>query len=160
SDHFLLFTDTSAAKARQLLGDFESRVSALAQAAGEIPQRQFPVEVFLFKKSEDFMEVVPVAKDATIDKSAYLLKGPDRFFDVARDKSADVISNDVGHALGHVFFERLLLWRPFWLVEGAAELFRTVGRDSDKRRIPADEGFTASDLVKVTPSSTYQDNEP
>src|SRR5262245_20644950 len=69
SDHFLLFTDTSAQKGRQLLTDLESRVSALERAFGAVPQRQFPVEVFLFKRAEDFTEVIPAApRDAAIDK--------------------------------------------------------------------------------------------
>src|SRR5437867_4176242 len=135
SAHFLLFTDTSAAKGRQLLTDFESRVSALESTLGTLPPRQFPIEIFLFKKAEDFTEVVTAGRDATIDKSAYLFKGPDRFFVAARDKSPETIANDVGHALGHVFFERLVWWRPFWLAEGAAELYRSVGREPDRRKI-------------------------
>src|SRR5262245_4399047 len=191
SDHFLLFTDTSAAKGRQLLTDLESRVSTLQSALGAIPQRQFPIEVFLFKKAEDFQEAAPMptapagntppggitarggntplggnaARDGNtprggnIDKSAYLLRGPDRIFVVARDKSPADISNDVGHALGHVLFERMVMWRPFWLAEGAAELFRKVGRDPDTKRIPAD-GFSVADLLKIVPSGTYEDQEP
>jgi len=98
SAHFLLFTDTSAAKGRQLLTDFESRVAELEKAFGAIPPRQFPIEVFLFKKPEDFTEVVPVAQ-ATIEKTAYLFRGPDRVFVAARDKSPEMIANDVGHVL-------------------------------------------------------------
>ena len=54
---------------------------------GAIPARQFPIEVFVFKKTEDFTEIVTAGHDATIEKSAYLFKGPDRFFVAARDKS-------------------------------------------------------------------------
>src|SRR2546427_664265 len=110
SGHFLLFTDTSAVKGRQLLADLESRVSVFEKTFGVVPRRQFPIEVFLFKKVEDFTEVVTAGPDAAIDKSAYLLKGPDRFFVAARDKSPEVIANDVGHGLGHVFFERFVWW--------------------------------------------------
>jgi TonB family protein len=160
SDHFRLFTDTSAAKGRQLLTDFEARVSALEKVLGPVPQRQFPVEVFLFKNTADFMEVGPTGHDVTIDKSAYLFKGPDRFFIAARDKSPDTIANDIGHGLGHVFFERYGRWRPFWLAEGAAELFRTVGRDPDRKRITPAEGLTAPELLKAAPSADYKDAEP
>src|SRR5262245_45551678 len=46
SENFLLFTDSSEAKGRQLLMDFESRVSAVQRALGTIPKREFPIEVF------------------------------------------------------------------------------------------------------------------
>ena len=59
SEHFLLFTDTNEAKGRRLLSDFENRLTAFAQAFGNIPPRQFPVEVFLFKEEPDFIEALP-----------------------------------------------------------------------------------------------------
>jgi|GEM_PF-2149507 len=177
SKNFLLLTDASAAKARQVLTDFEARVAAFESAFGPLPLRQFPIEVFVFKKSEDFIEAVPrtvspasspptavspaspVLPDS-IDKSAYLVKGPDRIFVVARDKSPSDISNDVGHALGHVFFERLVYWRPFWLAEGAAEVFRKAGRDPDGKRVSQSEGFNVRDLLTIVPSAGYQDSAP
>src|SRR5262245_48095345 len=76
SAHFLLFTDTSAAKGRQLLADFESRVAELEKAFGAVPARQFPIEVFLFKKAEDFTEAVPMAEATEkTEKAAYLFRG-------------------------------------------------------------------------------------
>ena len=122
SEHFLLFTDTNEAKGRRLISDFENRVAAFSQAFGKVPSRQFPIEVFLFNNEQDFIEALPHAKgEEELRKVAYLLRGPDRTFIVAKDKSPDDIANDVGHALGHVLFERYVLWRPFWLAEGAAE---------------------------------------
>src|SRR5881396_4329990 len=59
SEHFLLFTDTNEAKGRRLLSDFENRLTAFAQAFGNFPPRQFPVEVFLFKEEPDFIEALP-----------------------------------------------------------------------------------------------------
>src|SRR6516165_3850332 len=59
SDHFVLFTDTSEMKGRRLLSDFESRIDAFSQAFGKVPQRQFPIEVFLFKEEQDFLEAIP-----------------------------------------------------------------------------------------------------
>src|SRR5688572_364266 len=79
SSNFTLFTDTTEAKGRRLLEDFEGRLASLGGALGEIPQRQFPVEVFLFSKREEFLETAPkpVGPDAPpeFDKSAYLLRG-------------------------------------------------------------------------------------
>ena len=46
SRNFTLFTDTTELKGRRLLEDFETRLASLGAVLGEIPQRQFPVEVF------------------------------------------------------------------------------------------------------------------
>src|SRR5262245_15838806 len=104
SEHFLLFTDTSETKGRRLISDFENRVSALSQALGKVPARQFPIEVFLFNVEQDFIDALPRPKndkgnnqgEEELRKAAYLLRGPDRVFIVARDKSPDDIANDVG----------------------------------------------------------------
>jgi len=162
SRNFTLFTDTTEAKGRRLLEDFESRLAALSSVLGGIPQRQFPVEVFLFSKREEFLETAPkpVGPDAPpeFDKSAYLLRGPDRVFVVARDKAPADIADDVGHALGHVFFERLVMWRPFWMAEGASEYFRKVGRAPDTTRIAEKDGYTVADLLEIVASKDYQDD--
>jgi TonB family protein len=89
-----------------------------------------------------------------------LLRGPDRTFIVAKDKSPDDIANDVGHALGHVFFERYVMWRPFWLVEGAAEYFRKVGRSADTKATSEEDRFGAADMFTIVPSATYNDSDP
>src|SRR5215831_8334334 len=62
SDHFLLFTDTTEMKGRRLLTDLEGRVSAFSEAFGRVPPRQFPIEVFLFKEEQDFIEALPRVK--------------------------------------------------------------------------------------------------
>ena len=102
SEHFLLFTDTNEAKGRRLISDFENRVAAFSQAFGKVPARQFPIEIFLFNNEQDFIEALPHAQgEEQLKKAAYLLRGPDRTFIVAKDKSPDDIANDVGHGLGH-----------------------------------------------------------
>lgn len=164
SRHFILFTDTTEVKGRRLLEDFEGRVAALSTAFGEIPQRQFPVEVFLFSKREDFLQTAPrpTGPDAPPEfaESAYLLKGPDRTFVVARDKSPEEIADHVGHALGHEFFDRTAMWRPFWVTEGVAEYFRKVGRNPDTKRISEKDGYTVEDLLEIIPSRDYKDDAP
>jgi TonB family protein len=161
SEHFLLFTDTTEAKGRRLLSDFENRVLAFSQVFGKLPPRQFPIEVFLFNKEQDYIEALPRVQGVErLDKSAYLFRGPDRVFIAAKDKSPDDIANDVGHALGHVLFERYVVWRPFWLAEGAGEYVRKIGRSPDTKKFSEEESFTAADLVTIVPSSSYNDNEP
>src|SRR5438552_11912077 len=161
SEHFLLFTDTSEVKGRRLISDLENRVEALSEALGKVPPRPFAIEVFLFDNEQDFVEAAPRPKtEDEPRKNAYLLRGSDRVFIVAKDKSPDDIANDVGHALGHVLFERYVVWRPFWLAEGAAEYVRKVGRSPDTKKISDEESFTAADLVTIVPSSNYNDNEP
>jgi protein TonB len=219
SEHFVLFTDTSEMKGRRLLSDFENRVEAFSQAFGKVTPRQFPIEVFLFKEDQDFLEAIPRIKtdpnivtvqqtvspripglpvppqmppqrsptgnpggipggnpgtppgqglpfpqrppgDDQLRKNAYLLRGPDRVFIVAKDKSPDDIANDVAHALGHVLFERYGVWRPFWLAEGAAEYVRKIGRSADTKAISADDAFSASDMFTIVPSAKYNDDDP
>jgi TonB family protein len=164
SQNFTLFTDTTEAKGRRLLEDFEGRLASLGSVLGEIPQRQFPVEVFLFSKREEFLETAPkpTGPDAPLEfeKSAYLLRGPDRVFVVARDKSPEDIADHVGHALGHVFLERLVMWRPFWLAEGAAEHFRKVARGPDTKRISEKDGYPVVDLLEIVSSRDYHDDAP
>jgi len=176
SGHFLLFTDTNEMKGRRLLADFEARVAAFSQAFGTLPPRQFPIEIFLFKEETDFNEALPrlqpapnaqnlqnpqsAPNDAQLNKAAYLIRGPDRIFIVARDKSPDDIANDVGHALGHVLFERYGIWRPFWLAEGAGEYVRKLGRSADTKPITEGERFSAADMFTIVPSATYNDNDP
>jgi len=162
SEHFLLFTDAGEAKGRRLLVDFENRVSVFSQAFGKVPPRQFPIEIFLFKNEPDYVETLPrtQGQEVVTIKSAYLLHGPDRLFIVAKDKSPDDIANDVGHALGHALFERYVLWRPFWLAEGAAEYVRKVGRGPDTKKVSDDEGFSAAELITIVPSQNYNDSEP
>ena len=161
SEHFLLFTDTNEAKGRRLISDFENRVAAFSQAFGKVPARQFPIEIFLFNNEQDFIEELPHAQgEEQLKKAAYLLRGPDRTFIVAKDKSPDDIANDAGHALGHVLFERYVLWRPFWLAEGAAEYVRKAGRAADTKAVSEQEGFSAGDVVTIVPSATYDDNDP
>jgi len=164
SDHFLLFTDTNEMKGRRLVSDFENRVAAFSEAFGKVPPRQFPIEIFLFNQEPDFIEILPRVQgqqaENQLRKNAYLLRGPDRIFIVAKDKSPDDIANDVGHALGHVLFERYVVWRPFWLAEGAAELVRKIGRSADTKPITEQEGFTAGDMFTIVPSATYNDSDP
>jgi TonB family protein len=161
SEHFLLFTDTSEAKGRRLISDFENRTASLSDVFGKVPPRPFPIEIFLFSNDQDFLEVAPRPKtEDEPRKTAYLLRGPDRVFIVAKDKSPDDIANDVGHALGHVLFERYVLWRPFWLTEGAAEYVRKVGRSPDTKSISEQDWFTAADVVTIVPSATYNDSDP
>jgi protein TonB len=161
SPNFVLVTDTSEAKARRLLADLETRFAALGDVLGGIPPRQFPIEVFLFEKSADFLETAPRVPTGTeFTKAAYLIRGPDRIFLVARDKSPEDIVDDAGHALGHVFFERMSWWRPFWLAEGAAEYFRKVGKNPDTKQVSAKDGFPVADLLKIVPSATYDDGAP
>jgi hypothetical protein len=151
SRNFTLFTDTTEVKGRRLLEDLEGRSAALGSVLGEIPQRQFPIEVYLFSKKEDFLEAAPRPSGpdapAEFPKSAYLWRGPDRIFIGARDKSPSDISDDVGHALGHVLFERCAIWRPFWLAEGAAEYFRKVGRNPENKKVSDKDGYPAGDLL-------------
>jgi len=126
-----------------------------------VPARQFPIEIFLFNNEQDFIEALPHAQgEEQLKKAAYLLGGPDRTFIVAKDKSPDDIANDAGHALGHVLFERYVLWRPFWLAEGAAEYVRKAGRSADTKAVSEQEGFSAGDVVTIVPSATYNDNDP
>ena len=161
SEHFLLFTDTNEAKGRRLISDFENRVAAFSQAFGRVPARQFPVEIFLVNNEQDFIEALPHAQgEEQLKKAAYLLRGPDRTFIVAKDKSPDDIANDAGHALGHVLFERYVLWRPFWLAESAAEYIRKAGRSADTKAVSEQEGFSAGDVVTIVPSATYNDDDP
>src|SRR5207249_344647 len=116
---------------------------------------------FLFNNEQDFIEALPHAEgEEQLRKSAYLLRGPDRTFIVAKDKSPDDIANDAGHALGHVLFERYTLWRPFWLSEAAAEYVRKVGRSADTKAVSEQEGFSAGDVVTIVPSATYNDSDP
>ncbi len=161
SEHFRLFTDTNEAKGRRLISDLENRVSSLAEALGKVPPRSFPIEVFLFNNDQDFIDASPRPKSEDEQrKNAYLLRGPDRTFIVAKDKSPDDLANDVGHALGHVLFERYVLWRPFWLAEGVAEYVRKVGRSADTKGISEQDGFSAADILTIVPSNKYDDNDP
>src|SRR4051812_29034670 len=95
SDHFVLFTDADQTKAQRVLADLETRISALAEAFGNIPARQFPVEIFIFKTDQDFVDAAPKPQpEEKLNKSAYVLRGPDRVFIVAKDKSPEDIVND------------------------------------------------------------------
>jgi len=164
TEHFLLFTDTTEAKAQRLLNDLEGRLAAFADAFGKLRPMQFPIEVFLFKNGEDFTAAVPsrppVNGSVPPEKNAYLLKGPDRVFLVAKDKSPEDIANDSGHALGHLLFEHQVMWRPFWLAEGIGEYVRKLGRDADTKAVSEKDGYSVADLLTIVPSATYQDNDP
>jgi TonB family protein len=164
SDHFLLFTDTSEMKGRRLVSDFENRVDAFAQAFGKVPGRPFPIEIFLFNQEQDFIEALPHIQgpeaEKQVFKNAYLLRGPDRLFIVAKDKSPDDIAKDVAHSVGHAIFERYGIWRPFWLAEGTAEYFRNIGRSADTKPISEQDGFSAADMFTIVPSGTYKDDDP
>jgi TonB family protein len=178
SDHFLLYTDTNETKGRRLLSDFEMRVAGFSQTFGTATARAVPIEIFLFNEEADFIEALPRVKPAQnpqsqqnplaqtprtenqMTKSAYLLRGPDRIFIVAKDKSPEDIADDVAHALGHVLFERNGIWRPFWLAEGTAEYVRKLGRSADTKAIPEEDGFSAEDMLTIVPSATYDDNDP
>ncbi len=161
SEHFLLFTDAGEAKGRRLLADFENRVAAFGLAFGKVPRRQLPIEIFLFNSEPDYIEALPRARgEEQLTKSAYLLRGPDRVFIVAKDRSPSDIADDVGHTLGHVLHERYGMWRPFWLAEGAAEYVRKVGRSAGTKTISERDGFTVADIITIVPSATYNDNEP
>src|SRR5205085_7588298 len=101
SGNFLLFTDTSEAKGRRMLVDLEQRLATFQAAFGTVPLRQFPIEILLFNHSEDFISsapapVPPDTQTGLLYTSAYFLKGPDRDFVVAQDKSPEDIDNDIG----------------------------------------------------------------
>ena len=165
SRNFVLFTDTTEIKGRRLLEDFEGRLAALNTVLGGIPQRQFPIEVFLFTRKEDFAEAIPPAAKGPegpveFDKGAYLWRGPDRIFVGARDKAPADIADDVGHALGHVFSSRLSVWRPFWLAEASGEYFRRVGRTPDNKKVSEKEGYPVADLLEIVRTKNYDDDAP
>jgi hypothetical protein len=164
SEHFLLFTDTNEMKGRRLVTDFETRLATFSQAFGKLPPRQFPIEIFLFNEEQDFIEALPHLQgplaEVQLKKPAFLFRGPDRTFIIAKDKSPDDIANEIGHALGHVLIERYTTWRPFWLSEGAAEYVRKIGRSADTKGITEEEGFSAADMFTIVPSATYIDTDP
>jgi TonB family protein len=164
SGNFILFTDTSEAKGRRLVTDLEQRIASFQNAFGVVPKRQFPVEILLFKHTEDFLSSAPpvTPPDTGIDSysSAYILRGADRVFVVAQDNSPDDIANAVGHELGHLFLDRTVLWHPFWLEEAAAEYFRKVGRNPDGKRIVPADRIPVSDILTIVPSGTYKDSDP
>ena len=160
SEHFVLFTDTDQTKAQRVLTDLETRASAFAQVFGKIPTRQFPIEIFIFNNDQDFVDAAPKPQaEEKLNKSAYVLRGPDRVFVVAKGKSPEDIVNDSAHPLGHVLLERYVYWRPFWLAEAAGEYLRKAGRPPDSKAVSEDEVFGAADLVTIVQSSTYNDNE-
>jgi|SRR5579884_525563 len=164
SPNFLLYTDTTEAKGERLLTDFEKRVDGFEAAFGTLRPRQFPIEVFLFKDHTDYLTAMPkqplVNGVAPAEKNGYLVTGPDRVFIIAKDKSPEDISNDVGHALGHVLFEHQVMWRPFWLNEAAAEYVRKLGRNPDIKPVSEKDAFAVDDLLTIVPSATYQDSDP
>jgi TonB family protein len=125
-----------------------------------VPKRQFPIEIFLFKTNEDFLSVSPPNSGIDIFVNAYFLKGADRNFIVSQDRSPDDVAKDVGHALGHEFLNRSILWHPFWLEEGAAEYFRNVGRNPDSKRVLPEDRLRAGDILKIVPSAAYNDADP
>src|SRR4051812_31329602 len=92
SGNFKLFTDTPELKGRKLVTDLEQRLDVFQTAFGAIPKRQFPIEILLFKKSEDFFSYLPAG--STFEGNAIFLKGGDRYFIVAQDKSPGDIAND------------------------------------------------------------------
>ena len=159
SEHFVLFTDIDQAKAQRFLVDLETRASTFEQAFGKIPTRQFPIEIFIFNNDQDFIDAAPKPKpEEKLTKSAYVLRGPDRVFVVAKDKSPEDILNDAAHPLGHVLLERSIYWRPFWLSEAAGEYLRKAGRPAETKAVSEDEVFGVADLVTIVQSSTYDDN--
>lgn len=164
SGNFLLFTDTTEAKGRRLATDLEQRIASFQNAFGVVPKRQFPIEILLLKHSEDFLSSAPpvTPPDTGIDEynSAYILRGADRIFIVAQDKSPDDIANEVGHELGHLFLDRIVLWHPFWLEEAAAEYFRKVGRNPEGKRILPADRIPVEDILTIVPSGTYKDSDP
>jgi TonB family protein len=59
-----------------------------------------------------------------------------------------------------VFFERTVIWRPFWLAEGAAEYFRKVGRSPDNKRVSEKDSYPVEDLVEIVPPPKYDGDVP
>jgi TonB family protein len=160
SEHFLMFTDADEVKGQRLLTDLETRVAAFSQLFGKVPSRQFPIEIFVFNNDQEYLEAAPRPQgEEKLNKSAYVLRGPDRVFIVAKDKSPEDIANDAAHALGHVFFERYGYWRPFWLAEGAGEYLRKAGRPAETKAVSEEQAFGAGDIVTIVQSATYNDNE-
>src|SRR5438045_3492926 len=105
SEHFVLFTDADQIKAQRVLTDLETRISAFAEAFGKIPSRQFPIEIFIFNTDQDYLDAAPKPQgEEKLNKAAYVVRGPDRVFVVAKDKSSDDIVNDAAHPLGHLLF--------------------------------------------------------
>ena len=51
-----------------------------------------------------------------------------------------------------------MIWRPFWLAEGAAEYFRKVGRSPDNKRVSEKDGYPLEDLVDIVPPPKYDDD--
>jgi TonB family protein len=59
-----------------------------------------------------------------------------------------------------MLFERYVVWRPFWLAEGAAEYVRNIGRAADTKPISAEDAFSAADMFTIVQSGTYKDDDP
>jgi TonB family protein len=163
TEHFVLFTDTSESKAQRLLTDLEQRLAGFDDIVATVHPLPFPIEVFLFKTREDFIAAMPnrppVNGSAPPEEDAYLLRGPDRVFILAKDKSPTDIAEDAAHYLGHVLFEHEVVWRPFWLAEGSAEYVRKLGRDPDSKAVPEKEANSVEDLLTIVPSATYDDTD-
>jgi TonB family protein len=54
----------------------------------------------------------------------------------------------------------MVLWRPFWLEEAAAEYFRKVGRNPEGKRIVPADRIPVGDILTIVPSGTYKDSDP
>lgn len=157
--NFIVLTDTSELKARRLAEELETRALSLEAIIGPVNPGPFPIRVFIFEKPEPFLESVPRGL-TNPNRAAYLVRGAEQIFVTSRDKSTDDIVDAVGVALGQVFFESKVMWRPFWLSEAISEYFRKVQRPPDTKPVSADESYPVEDLLTIVPSSTYDRAAP
>jgi hypothetical protein len=128
SPHFVLWTDASAARGRQLVEQMELRRQLIARAMNRAPQGR-PIFAIALNGEREMRAFVPetVLAQAWSEENATLEPGILLNADSPEQEQAIAVNHELAHAISF----SILPHQPRWLAEGLAGYFETVELDPE-----------------------------
>lgn len=135
SPHYLMKTNASPSRAREVLADLEQGYAALAHLTQGVPREAEPaIEVVLFGRDRDFFEIAGQARTM----NAYMASGLVADLEsqpVVVMYASEVVEEarmTVQHELAHRFLHQRYPRLPTWLDEGLAQYYSSARFDGGR----------------------------
>jgi hypothetical protein len=142
SEHFVMWTDDSAARGRELLEQFERRRQIMVTALSDPPSKAKTFVVALRHEGEVDPFLSPLFRAA-----AWSASNPVRQPGILLATNHQGQEDVVNHELAHVVSFGIIKHQPGWIAEGLATFFETAALQSDNTF--ADIGYPRHDRMLV-----------
>ena len=121
-DQLVVHSDFHVPKKHRLLDEMTARRNDISELL-RLPVSDEPINIFLFKRSEDFREYMEREHPKFPDRRAFFIKNDTTLTVLAY--WGDRVGEDLRHEVTHGYLHSVVPNLPLWLDEGIAEYFET-----------------------------------